>query len=324
MSEIVEKAEKLLSVLIPEDIELRVVKCGDCVVHADSMQIEQVMMNLVTNARDAMPEGGYLTISTEMVDLDDEFILANGYGEQGAYVLISVSDTGVGIDEQTRGRVFEPFYTTKEVGKGTGLGLAIVYGIIKQHNGYVDVHSEPGKGTTFKIYLPAIEGEIDKTETAETTAQSYGTETVLLAKKTSRWLEDLTKSVLALELGYNVVEAVDGVDAIEKFEANRDRIQLLILDVIMPGKDGKQVYNHIKKIRPDMKALFVSGYTGDFLKRKGMLEENLNFISKPITQKALLQNMREILDKRDCTDFDEQPEMSFISPMISETKIHAA
>jgi two-component system cell cycle sensor histidine kinase/response regulator CckA len=296
VNEIIEKAGKLLSRLVPEDIELRIVTCGDCVVHADSMQIEQVMMNLVTNARDAMPDGGLLTISTEMIDLDEEFIRTNGYGEPGTYVLISVSDTGVGINEQTRGRVFEPFYTTKEVGKGTGLGLSIVYGIIKQHDGYVDVRSESGKGTTFRVYLPVIEGDDDKLEIFETAAPPRGSETLLLAED-EPVVRELTKSVLE-EFGYTVMEAKDGVDAIEKFEANRDGIQLLILDVIMPRKDGKQVYNQIKKMRPDMKALFISGYTGDFLSRRGMLEENLNFISKPLTQNMLLRKVREVLDKR--------------------------
>jgi two-component system cell cycle sensor histidine kinase/response regulator CckA len=296
VNEIIEKAGKLLSRLVPEDIELRIVTCGDCVVHADSMQIEQVMMNLVTNARDAMPDGGLLTISTEMIDLDEEFIRTNGYGEPGTYVLISVSDTGVGINEQTRGRVFEPFYTTKEVGKGTGLGLSIVYGIIKQHDGYVDVRSESGKGTTFRVYLPVIEGDDDKLEIFETAASPRGSETLLLAED-EPVVRELTKSVLE-EFGYTVMEAKDGVDAIEKFEANRDGIQLLILDVIMPRKDGKQVYNQIKKMRPDMKALFISGYTGDFLSRRGMLEENLNFISKPLTQNMLLRKVREVLDKR--------------------------
>jgi CheY-like chemotaxis protein len=296
VNEIIEKAQKLLSRLVPEDIELRVVTGGDCIVRADTIQVEQVIMNLVTNARDAMPQGGYLTISTELTNLDEEFIRTHGYGEPGTYVRISVSDTGVGIDAQARERVFEPFYTTKDVGKGTGLGLSIVYGIIKQHNGYINVYSELGEGTTFKIYLPAINGETEKTEKFEMEAPPRGSETVLLAED-EPMVRGLVKSMLE-EFGYTVVVAEDGVDAIEKHGVSNGAIKLLILDVIMPKKNGKEVYDEIKKIQPDTEAIFMSGYTDDILNRRGILEENLNFVSKPLTQTILLQKVREVLDRQ--------------------------
>jgi two-component system cell cycle sensor histidine kinase/response regulator CckA len=310
VNEIIEKAQKLLSRLVPEDIELRVVTGGDFVVRADTIQVEQVMMNLVTNARDAMPEGGYLTISTELTSLDEEFIRTHGYGEPGTYVRISVADTGVGMDAQARERVFEPFYTTKEVGKGTGLGLSIVYGIVKQHDGYIDVSSEPGEGTTFLIYLPAIRGESDTTEKPETEAPPPGSETVLLAED-EPMVRCLVKSMLE-EFGYKVVEAADGSDAIEKFGSSEGEIKLLILDVIMPKKNGKEVYDEIKKRQPDMEALFMSGYTDDILSRRGILEENLNFISKPLTQDALLQKVRRILDRQTAAGNDRTMRLKHI------------
>ena len=296
VNDIIDKAEKLLSRLVREDIELRVVTGRDCIVRADSVQIEQIMMNLVTNARDAMPEGGLLLISTERVVLDEDFVRTHGYGEPGTYVLISVSDTGLGMDEKIRERIFDPFFTTKDTGKGTGLGLAIVYGIIKQHNGYINVHSEPGKGTTFKIYLPVITGDTEKVELFEITAPLSGSETVLLAED-DPMVRSLTKSVLE-EFGYMVIEAEDGAEAVEKFLLNEDIIQLLILDVMMPRKNGKETYNEIKKIQPGIKALFMSGYTDDILSNTGILEDNLNFISKPFTQNALLQKTREVLERR--------------------------
>jgi two-component system cell cycle sensor histidine kinase/response regulator CckA len=295
VNEIIGRAEKLLSRLIREDIELRVITGEDCVVRADSTQIEQVMMNLVTNARDAMHEGGLLTISTERIELDEGFIQTHGYGEPGTYVLISVSDTGIGMDEKTRERIFEPFFTTKETGKGTGLGLAIVYGIIKQHNGYINVYSEQGEGTTFKIYLPVIKGDTETLEISGVAIVPRGSETVLLAED-DPVVRSLTKSVLE-EFGYTVVEAEDGVDAVEKFLLNADDIRLLVLDVVMPRKNGKEVHTEIIKIRPDIKVLFISGYTSDILSSRGVLEENLNFISKPVTQNVLLQKVRQVLDK---------------------------
>jgi two-component system, cell cycle sensor histidine kinase and response regulator CckA len=302
VNEIIDRAEKLLSRLVREDIELRVTTGRDCIVRADSVQIEQILMNLVTNARDAMPDGGLLDIHTERVILDEVFVRKHGYGQPGTYVVISVSDTGLGMDEKLRERIFEPFFTTKDTGKGTGLGLSIVYGIIKQHNGYVNVSSEPGNGTTFQIYLPVISGDTEQIELFEIKAPPSGTETVLLAEDDSM-VRNLAKSLLE-EFGYRVIEAEDGVEAVAKFLQNRDIIQFLILDVMMPRKNGKEAYYEIKRIHPGIKALFMSGYTDDILSSKGILEDNLNFISKPFTQNELLRKIREVLEQRIETDIN--------------------
>jgi PAS domain S-box-containing protein len=293
---IIKDVEKLLLMVIGEDIELRTALADeDLTVMADSAQIEQVLVNLATNSRDAMPDGGYLTITTELVELDEEFLKAIKYKKPGRYALISVADTGAGMDEKTAGRIFEPFFTTKEVGRGTGLGLSIVYGIIEQHNGYIDVRSDLGKGTTFKIYLPVIKSDVEEMRPAAITMPTGGTEAILLAEDDEE-VRKLTKTVLD-GFGYKVIEAVDGEDAIKKFMDDKDKIQLLILDVIMPKKNGKEAYNEIKKTKPNIKALFTSGYTADIIQKKGLLEEGLNFIPKPISPRELLRKVREALDK---------------------------
>jgi len=295
LNDIVNRSRELLSRLVRENIKLRVITGGNCVVHADSVQIEQIMMNLVTNARDAMPDGGRLTITSERIILDEKFIRTNGYGKLGPFARISVTDTGLGMDGKIRERIFEPFFTTKNTGKGTGLGLAIVYGIIKQHSGYIDVHSKPGKGTTFRIYLPVIQENIVREETPEISAPPIGSETILLAED-DPMVRNLAKSVLE-EFGYQVIEAKDGAEAVEKFLTHISSIQLLLFDVMMPEKNGKEAYNEIKKAHPEIKALFMSGYTDDILSNSGIHEENPNLIAKPFTQNILLQKVREVLDK---------------------------
>jgi PAS domain S-box-containing protein len=293
---IIKDVEKLLLMVIGEDIELRTTLSEeDIVVMADQGQIEQVLVNLATNARDAMPDGGCLTISTELIELDEEFLRAFKYKRPGRYALISVADTGAGMDEKTAGRIFEPFFTTKEVGEGTGLGLSVVYGIIKQHNGYINVYSESGKGTTFNIYLPVIKSDVEETRPSTVTIPTGGTETILLTEDDLE-VRKLTKDVLQ-KFGYKVLEAVDGEDAINKFIEDKDKIQLIILDVIMPKKSGKEVYDEIKKVRPDVKALFTSGYAKDIIQKRGILQEGLNFIPKPTSPKELLRKVREVLDK---------------------------
>lgn len=294
LNEIIGRAEKLLSRLVREDIEIRILTGPDCVIRADSMQIEQVLMNLVTNARDSMPDGGTLTISTERIKLNDEFVRSRGYGAPGRFMMISVADSGEGMNASIRERVFEPFFTTKEMGKGTGLGLSIVYGIIKQHDGYIDVSSEPGIGSTFRIYLPIIAEKGLRQEQPETKEFPRGTETILLAED-EPVVRILARSVLE-EFGYAVIEAVDGADALDKFMENSDRIQLVILDVIMPKMNGKQSHDRIKSIRPDMKVLFMSGYTGDILSNHGILKEDLSFVPKPLEQDVFLEEIRMLLD----------------------------
>ena len=306
LNEITASVEKILLRIIGEDIELKTIlnpplplfdKGGqrEIMVLADAGQIEQVLMNLAANARDAMPEGGTLTIETGTAELDINFLKIHEYGKHGKYAVITVTDTGHGMDEKTRQRVFEPFFTTREVGKGTGLGLSMVYGIIKQHNGYINCYSEPGRGTIFRIYLPLIEKETEKAKAEEHIALSGGTETILLAEDEEE-VRKLMKLVLE-EAGYKVIEAVDGKEAIEKFGENKDSINLLLLDMIMPKINGKGVYEEAKKIKPDVKALFSSGYPADFIHKKGILEEGLNFISKPASPHELLKMIREVLNK---------------------------
>jgi PAS domain S-box-containing protein len=296
LNKIIENVEKLLQRLISEDVEVKVILTNkDLTVMADSSQIEQILMNLVTNASDAMLERGCLTISTGTVVLDHEFVRINGFGKPGPYALFSVTDTGTGMDEKTKRKIFEPFFTTKEAGKGTGLGLSIVYGIVKQHDGYITCYSEPDMGTTFKIYLPMIKRETAKTESAVLHPVSNGTETILVAEDDAA-VNKLVKETLE-QFGYTVIEAVDGEDAISKFKNNRDKVKLLILDVIMPKKNGKEVYEEIRKDRPDVKVIFSSGYMADILHKKGVLEEDLSFISKPVSPTELLRKVRETLDK---------------------------
>ena len=295
INEIVKSVNDLLSRLIREDIKLRTILTDkDCIVMADSNQIEQVLMNFSTNARDAMPNGGCLTISTDVIFMDDTFVKVHGYGETGMYALISVSDTGIGMDEKTKQKIFEPFFTTKEVGKGTGLGLAIVYGIVKQHNGYINVYSEPGRGTTFRVYLPLIKPAGEKMKAEIHIVPKGGTETILLAEDDAD-----VRNIVKISLeghGYTVIEAVDGIDAINKFNENKDRIQLLLLDVIMPAKNGKEVYKTIKNTIPNIKAIFMSGYSKDIIQEKDIIREALNFLTKPVLPMELLKKVREVLD----------------------------
>ena len=294
LNEIIRKVDKLLSRIIGEDIQSRMALSGkDLIVMADPMQIEQALMNLAANARDAMPEGGHLTIETEIIAIDPEFIKKHGYGIEGDYALIAVTDTGAGMDAGTAEKIFQPFFTTKEVGKGTGLGLSMVYGIIKQNNGYINVYSEPGQGTTFKIYLPLIREKAEEIKPEVIQPVERGTETVLLAED-AHDVRVFTKMYLE-ELGYKVIEAVDGEDAINKFTLDKDKIQLVLLDVIMPKKNGKEVYYEIKKIRPDIKALFMSGYTADVMSKQGIIEKGFKFILKPFSPTKLSEKIREVL-----------------------------
>jgi two-component system, cell cycle sensor histidine kinase and response regulator CckA len=293
LNDIVMNVEKLLIRLLREDIEFRCALSGDeLTIMADPVQMEQVLMNLATNARDAMPKGGLLRIRTEIVKLDQEFMKVYGYGTPGRYAALSCSDSGVGMDRETAQRVFEPFFTTKEVGKGTGLGLAIVYGIIKQHNGYINCYSEPGKGTTFRIYLPLVQPEpTDESMGPEMPAKG-GTETILVAEDDIA-ARNLARQILEI-FGYTVIEAVDGEDAVAKFIEQMDRVQLVVLDVIMPKKNGKEACDEILRLRPGTKCLFTSGYAADIL--GGQEKADLNFIAKPIIPNVLLKKIREILD----------------------------
>jgi PAS domain S-box-containing protein len=296
ISTLIKNVEKLLTRLLTEDIELLTfVNESDPTIMADPTQIDQILINLATNARDAMPNGGHLKIEAKLADIDRTFVAAHGYGEIGKYALLSISDTGVGIDSKTREKIFDPFFTTKEVGKGTGLGLSIVYGIVKQHSGYINVDSEPGKGTTFHIYLPVVKMKEEGTKT-NTVVVRGGSETILIGEDNST-VRQLTKEVLE-QFGYTVIEARDGEDAISKFDQFSADIDLVILDVVMPKKNGREVFDLIKAIRPDIKAFFMSGYTADILSDKGMGEEKLDYVPKPLSPKEFLNKVRAVLDSK--------------------------
>ncbi len=269
INDVVKGTEKLLKRLITEDITLNIsLAPSNIVAMADITQVDQILFNLATNARDAMQNGGTLTIETKLVEFDTEFQHFHGLGQPGRYALLSISDTGSGMDEKTKQQIFDPFFTTKGVGKGTGLGLSTVYGIVKQHNGYIDVSSKPGAGTTFLIYLPAI------TAAAQVEGPSLGLikrgkETILIAED-NETVRRLMKDMLT-RYGYTVIEAQDGEDAIDKFKSGK-AIDLLILDSVMPKKSGREVYDEISRIKPGTKVLFTSGYTRDVVLEKGVEE----------------------------------------------------
>ncbi len=292
---LIKMLEKILQRVIGEDVEIRVSHSEiDITIMVDSTQIEHVMMNLATNARDAMPAGGAIMIRTELAEIDDGFIASRGYGASGRYALITFADTGSGMGPETLGRVFEPFFTTKEVGKGTGLGLSMAYGIIKQHNGFIEVKSEAGKGTAFLIYLPlAVAGKTAAGEVER--AVAGGTETILLAEDQED-VRNITGALLE-EYGYSVIYAVDGEEAVKLFGENRERIDLIMLDMIMPRKSGKEALDEIMKIGPAPRVIFTSGYTADIMKARGVEQAGEAFVSKPASPGVLLAKVREVLDK---------------------------
>jgi len=297
LNDLIRGMEKLLHRIIGEDIDFRTQLTGrDMTVLIDPGQIEQVLMNLCTNARDAMSSGGLLSITTEQTDLDEPYISTNDICKSGSYALMAIADNGGGMDEETRSRIFEPFFTTKEMGKGTGLGLAIVYGIIKQHNGHINVYSEPGKGTTFRIYLPLVEPEEKVLPVAAPVIPKGGSETILLAEDNED-VRRLLRNVLE-GAGYSVIEAADGDEAAARFTENRSALDLVVLDVIMPKRSGKEVSDLIKSLQPEMKILFTSGYTADMISTRGLIEKNIDFISKPVTPQKILVKIREILDRK--------------------------
>lgn len=289
--------KNMLSRIIRENIDFTLnIAASPLVVMADAGQIEQVLMNLATNACDAMPEGGKLTIGTGLVEMDEDHVAAYGYGKPGTYAIIRVSDTGHGMDAETMTKIFDPFFTTKDIGKGTGLGLAISYGIIKNHDGYIKVYSEPGQGTLFKIYLPLSEKEAS---TVKKAAADFpvrgGNETILVAEDEASVRE--VSTIVLESFGYSVITAEDGEDAITKFMENRERISLVILDMIMPKKNGKEVGETVRNVSPRTKILFSSGYMLEMFKPTELNESGFDFIHKPVTPKDLLKKVREILDR---------------------------
>jgi signal transduction histidine kinase len=288
--------QKMLFQVVRESIALNLdLTDYPLIVLADGGQLEQVLINLAANARDAMPTGGRLTIGTGLVDVDEENVAAYGYGKPGRYALITVADTGKGMDAETQKKIFEPFFTTKGVGEGTGLGLAISYGIIKQHSGYLTVYSEPDEGTVFKIYLPlSAEAASPDMKTEGVFPVKGGQETILVAEDDAA-LRKLARIVLE-SFGYTVITAEDGEEAIAKFMENGERIGLVLLDMIMPKKNGKEVSEVIRKVCPGMKILFMSGYTMEIVTNKELLDAGFDLIQKPFLSKELLTRVREVLD----------------------------
>lgn len=296
LNEIITRVCQLLTRLISEEIHLEIKLDSQILpIMADSGRIEQVLMNIATNARDAMPQGGSFVITTEAVTIDPDFVLAKGFGKPGKYALLTCSDSGEGMDEEVVKHIFEPFYTTKDVGKGTGLGLAIVYGIIKDHNGYTFCQSSVGSGTTFQIYLPLLNYAPDAVEkkAEEPIAPVLGKECILLAEDDTT-ARTLGRDILE-EFGYAVIEAVDGEDAVEKFRDHKDRISLVILDVIMPKMNGMEAYKIMRSVVPGTRALFCSGYAKDVVTSQGIMEEGIQYLAKPFTPKDLLMKIHEVL-----------------------------
>jgi CheY-like chemotaxis protein len=296
MNAVVSSAETLLKRLIGEDIELVTALAPRLgAIKADPGQLEQVIVNLAVNARDAMPEGGKITIETANVDMDVAYVRDHPLARPGPYVMLSVSDTGTGMDEQTQRRIFEPFFTTKEMGKGTGLGLATVYGIVKQSGGFIWVYSELDHGTTFKVYLPRVTEAVDApTPRAQPKESPRGTETVLLVEDAAA-VRAVSRQVLE-RLGYAVLEAPDGKAALHLATKHRGPIHLLLTDVVMPELGGRQLAEQLTALRPELKVLYVSGYTDDAVVRHGVLEAGIAYLQKPFTPEILGRRVREVLD----------------------------
>jgi nitrogen-specific signal transduction histidine kinase/ActR/RegA family two-component response regulator len=288
--------ERILRRLIGEDIQLETSSAPDVgLIKADRSQIEQVILNLAVNARDAMPQGGRLTIETANVDLDASYARSPVVLAPGKYVMLAVTDNGCGMDAETQTHIFEPFFTTKEKGKGTGLGLATVYGIVKQSGGYVWVYSEPGRGTSFKIYLPMVENveEPGRDNRGDPQSSGRGTETILLVED-EKGVRELAREYLEMS-GYTVIEAEDGHTALELAAMHSGTIHLLMTDVVMPGISGRELADRVKRIRPKIQVLYMSGYTDQAVVHHGILDMDAVLLQKPFTMATLSSKLREIL-----------------------------
>jgi PAS domain S-box-containing protein len=295
VNSIVGDMERLLRPLIGENVEFITSLTPEAAhTRADAGQLEQVLMNLVVNAKDAMPSGGTLTVQTEKIVVDESHRRGPTFIRPGHYVMLSVSDTGMGMDKETQSRIFEPFFTTKEKGKGTGLGLSTVYGIVKQSGGYVMVQSEEGRGTTFQIYLPRVEGVAEKHTAPVVHAASGGTETVLLVEDEES-VRQLVRETLVAK-GYRVVEAENGESGMAAAARHDGKIDLVITDVVMPGMGGRELVKQLAQTRPQTKVLYLSGYTEDAILSEGTIESGAAFLQKPFTLQNLSRKVREVLE----------------------------
>jgi two-component system, cell cycle sensor histidine kinase and response regulator CckA len=294
LNDVVEETQKLIGRVLGEDVEIEIdLDANVGVVQADIGQIEQVLMNLVLNARDSMPDGGVLTIETRTIQFD---VSPDEDSPAGQYVMLSVKDTGIGMDEDTRTRAFEPFFTTKEMGKGTGLGLAVVHGIVKQSNGHIAIESEPGVGTIIRVFLP-------RSEAVDAGAAAVVGDVVLTGRETVLLVEDddavrgVTSAMLRA-LGYRVMEATGGLDALKRCREYVGPIHLLLTDMVMPLMNGREVAQRVQKMIPSVKTLFMSGYTDDSILRHGILDEGVAFLNKPLSHESLGRKVREVLGGR--------------------------
>jgi CheY-like chemotaxis protein len=298
LNDVLAGMDSMLQRILGEDVDM-VTSPGQLLgrVYVDPTSIEQVIMNLVVNARDAMPTGGKLTLETADVILDDAYAEEHPGVKAGPYVMVAVKDTGMGMDKATQARIFEPFFTTKPNDKGTGLGLSTVFGIAQQSGGSVWVYSEPGKGATFKVYLPRVEGDVETRPTQSIPAAGRGTETILLVE------DDDQVRVVALRIlrrhGYHVVAARHAGEAILLSEQYAGVIHLLVTDVVMPQMSGPELAKRLANARPEMKVLCMSGYADDSIVRHGVVEAKVAYLQKPLTTDALARKVREVLDARE-------------------------
>jgi CheY-like chemotaxis protein len=295
LNDVLTHVQRLLARLIGEDVHLEMLAAPDLAqVRFDRSQAEQVLINLAVNARDAMPQGGRLTIETANVDLDEDYARHHPYVQPGAFVMLAVSDTGIGIQDDVRAHLFEPFFTTKEAGSGTGLGLSMVYGAVKQNGGHIEVYSESGHGATFKIFLPAVDEQPDVASETFAEPRPRGVESLVLVED-----EEHVRTIASLMLrrqGYTVHSFPDGPSAIAAVEGMTEPLHLLITDVVMPKMNGQVLTRRLLQLRPSLKVLFTSGYTANVIVHHGVLKEGVEFLAKPYSLERLARRVREVLD----------------------------
>ena len=297
LNESISEMRRFLASGMEEDIEFKLILDPNLdVIQGDASQVGQVIMNLCINARDAMPRGGRLIIETNNVEIDEEFCHRNSYGRPGRYVMLVISDTGIGMDAATIDRLFEPFFTTKNLSKGTGLGLATVYGIVKQHDGFLNVYSEVGKGTTFQVYLPSSTGGVSRRRADIATISVTGRETILVSDD-HEGIREVAAEILT-SYGYTTILAADGQEALRLFRQDSTKIDLVILDVAMPGLSGPETFSQMKAIRPDLPVVFTSGHTAESASLNSNIAAEAVFLQKPYTAKTLGQIVRSTLDRQ--------------------------
>jgi signal transduction histidine kinase len=295
INEVLTGMDKMLQRILGEDVDFRCLQNPSLGrVKMDPSGLEQLVLNLVVNARDAMPTGGKLTIETNNVDLDDDFVREHVGAAPGLHVMLAVSDTGIGMDRATQARIFEPFFTTKAKDKGTGIGLSTVYGVVQQSGGIVLVYSEPGKGTSFKVYLPRVDGALEKSSLNEALGNLRGTETILLVEDEDQ--VRLVASSILSKHGYRILEARNAGEALLLCESHSDEIHLLLTDVVMPQMSGPELVTRLAQSRPQMRVLCMSGYTDDSIVRHGVLQAEIAYLQKPITPQTLTRKVRDVLD----------------------------